>query len=39
MNFLGGSVRVGRLFDITIRVHVLFLFYLGFSLFDATQSG
>ncbi len=39
MNFLGGSVRVGRLFDITIRVHVLFLFYLGFRLFDATQSG
>jgi len=37
MNFLGGSFPVGRLFGITIRVHVLFLFYVAFRVLDAAQ--
>lgn len=39
MNFLSGSIQVGRLFDITIRIHVLFLLYLGVRLFEAVQGG
>jgi Zn-dependent protease len=35
MNFLGGSFKVGRLFGITIRVHVLFLIWLAFELYSA----
>ena len=32
MNFLGGSIRLGRFFDITIRVHVLFFLLIGYWL-------
>jgi Zn-dependent protease len=39
MNFLGGSLRIGRLFDINIRVHVLFLVYIGFRVYEAVQGG
>jgi Zn-dependent protease len=35
MNFLGGSFRVGQLFGINIRVHMLFVLWIGFSLFGA----
>lgn len=35
MNFLGGSFRVGELFGITIRVHMLFLIWIGFQLFQS----
>jgi Zn-dependent protease len=39
MNFLGGSFRVARLFGIDIRVHVLFLLYIAFRVFDAVRAG
>ncbi|MFO0840760.1 MAG: site-2 protease family protein [Phycisphaerae bacterium] len=35
MDFLGGSFRIGRLFDINIRVHILFALWIAFQLFDA----
>ncbi|MCK4342599.1 MAG: site-2 protease family protein [Phycisphaerae bacterium] len=39
MNFLNGSFKVGRLFEINIRVHILFLFWIAFRLFDASRQG
>jgi len=39
MNFLSHSFRVGRLFGIDIRVHILFLIWIAFRLFDATRGG
>ena len=39
MNFLNGSLRIGRLFGISVRVHVLFLLWIGFRLFDAAGQG
>lgn len=33
MNFLNGSFRIARLFDITIRVHVLFVVWIAYRLF------
>lgn len=35
MDFLNGSFRIGRWFGITVRVHILFLVFLGFRLFQA----
>ncbi|MGD8450282.1 MAG: site-2 protease family protein [Phycisphaerae bacterium] len=35
MNFLNGSFRVGSLFGINIRVHMLFLLYIAFRLIQA----
>lgn len=35
MNFLNGSFRIGQLFRINIRVHVLFLIYIAFRLITA----
>ena len=35
MNFLGGSFRIGQLFGINIRVHMLFVLWIGYSLFTA----
>lgn len=35
MNFLSGSVRIGRLFGIDIRIHVLFLIWMGYNLIQA----
>ncbi|MBU0637428.1 MAG: site-2 protease family protein [Planctomycetes bacterium] len=35
MNFLGGAVKLGRLFDVTIRVHVLFFVLMGYWLITA----
>jgi Zn-dependent protease len=32
MNFLAGSFRIGRLFDIEIRVHMLFVIWIAFEL-------
>lgn len=33
MNFLNSAFRIGRVFGITIRVHVLFLLWIGYTLF------
>jgi len=35
MGLLGASFRVGRLFDIEIRVHILFVIWIAFRLFSA----
>jgi Zn-dependent protease len=35
MNFLGGSFPIGRLFGITVRVHFLFVLWIGYTLFTA----
>lgn len=35
MDFLNASFRIGRLFNINIRVHILFLIWIGFRLFTA----
>jgi Zn-dependent protease len=35
MNFLSGSIRVGRLFGINIRIHMLFLIWMGYTLLNA----
>ena len=35
MDFLNASFRVGRLFGINIRVHILFLIWIVFRLFSA----
>lgn len=32
MNFLGGSFKIGRVFEINIRVHVLFVIWIAFRL-------
>ena len=34
MNFLGGSFRVGRLFGINIRIHMLFVIWVAYRLFE-----
>lgn len=40
MEFLAGSFKVGRLFDIDIRVHILFVVWAAFRLFqDPTLMG
>ncbi len=35
MNFLGGSIQLGRVFGISVRIHVLFLVWIGIELFTA----
>lgn len=35
MNFLGGAFPIGRIFGITIRVHVLFVLWIAFRLISA----
>jgi Zn-dependent protease len=35
MNFLGGSIRIGQVAGINIRVHMLFLIYIAWRLFQA----
>lgn len=35
MDFLGGSFRIGRLFGVDIRIHILFVIWIGFRLFQA----
>lgn len=37
MNFLGGSIQVGRLFGVNIRVHVLFVVWIGYRLLTAGE--
>ncbi len=37
MNFLGGSFPIGRLFGITVRVHFLFVLWIGYNLITAGQ--
>lgn len=38
MNFLlSGSVPLGRFFGIHVRLHILFLLYIAFSLYDSKQ--
>ena len=32
MNFLNGSFKIGRLFGITIRIHILFVLWIAFQL-------
>ncbi len=39
MNFLNGAFRVGRLFEIDIHVHFLFVLWIVFRLFTAAQGG
>jgi Zn-dependent protease len=39
MNFLGGSVRIGQLFGINLRVHMLFLIWIGWTLLNAPAGG
>ncbi len=38
MNFLGGSLRIGSLFGINIRVHILFLLWIAFRLLTARDN-
>ncbi|MBK8913962.1 MAG: hypothetical protein IPM64_05035 [Phycisphaerales bacterium] len=35
MDFLNSAVPIGRWFDVTVRIHVLFILYAGFRLFGA----
>jgi hypothetical protein len=35
MNFLNASFQIGRLFDINIRIHILFLIYIAWRLLGA----
>jgi len=35
MDFLNGSIRVGSLFGVNVRVHVLWLIWIAFNLIDA----
>lgn len=35
MNILGGAFKIGQLFDINIRVHFLFLIWIGFELLSS----
>lgn len=37
MDFLNTSLRIGRLFEIDIRVHILFLLWIGYSLITAGE--
>lgn len=37
MDFLNGSFRIGRFLGINIRVHILFLIWIGYRLFSAGQ--
>jgi Zn-dependent protease len=37
MNFLNASFRIGRLFDIDIRVHILFIIWWAFRLFTSSN--
>ena len=39
MNFLNGSLRIGSVLGINIRIHILFLLWIGFRLFDAAGQG
>ncbi len=39
MNFLAGSVRIGRWFGIEVRVHMLFFIFIAFALIDETGAG
>ncbi len=39
MNFLGGAIPIGRVLGITVRIHMLFVLYVGFRLLDAGRSG
>ncbi len=38
MDFLGGSIRIGRLFDVDVRVHMLYLIWMGLELARAGDS-
>lgn len=35
MDFLNGAVSIGRWFDVTVRIHILFILYAGFRLYSA----
>lgn len=35
MDFLGGSLKIGRLFGITIRLHMLFVIWVGYNVLIA----
>lgn len=35
MEFLAGSFKIGRLFDVEIRIHILFVLFVGFQLLTA----
>lgn len=39
MNFLAGSVRIGRWFGVEVRVHVLFFIFIAFELFTTMRDG
>ncbi len=39
MNFLDGAIPIGRVVGITIRIHVLFILFVAFRLFDAARTG
>jgi Zn-dependent protease len=39
MNFLGGSFRIAKLFGIDVRIHVLFVLWIGYELFAAATRG
>ena len=37
MNFLGGSVRIGRWFDVEVRVHMLFFVFMAYQIITASD--
>ena len=37
MDFLGGSVRIGRWFDVEVRVHMLFFVFMAFQIITAND--
>lgn len=37
MDFLNGSFRIGRFLGITVRIHILFVIWMGFRLFSAGE--
>ena len=37
MDFLNGSFRIGRLFGIDVRIHILFVVWIGYQLITAGQ--
>jgi Zn-dependent protease len=39
MNFLGGSFRIAKLFGIDVRIHILFVLWIGYELFAAATRG
>ena len=39
MNFLGGSVRIGRWFDIEVRAHMLFFVFMAYQIITASNLG